>query len=365
MLMLRLLAACLVLLPLFAADTGTQLTFTGSLERVMEHSISILLPDDRLIDARLPDKGRLTASTLSDNYRIGDQVRLECQAIPKRWDEDEHRHHFLGLQKIHLVRHPNPEELARAVKCRDWRWSGNRLQNPQTPPRPSRPPATPTGPSDDPQAFLENARTVILDRAAHLPNFIADEIADCYSGGRRTATTQSEATFKGDRETRQHRLLNGEPLPSQTPGCINFGWGGGFGTYLLPLFDPNCGATLEFSQRSGQPGNERMIYKYHAAPEGCFHVTDFGYQRVYPAHEGLVVLEIPGGNLIQVLDRLVDLPKAYPIERSEETVTWNFVRIENETHLLPVAFEGNHLRTFRIDPPCLGKVRQSPSLRSQ
>ena len=80
--MIKLLATCLVLLPLFAANTDTELTFTGSLERVMEHSISILLPDDRLIDARLPDEGRLTASTLSHNYRIGDQVRLECRTIP-------------------------------------------------------------------------------------------------------------------------------------------------------------------------------------------------------------------------------------------------------------------------------------------
>ena len=82
-----------------------------------------------------------------------------------------------------------------------------------------------------------------------------------------------------------------------------------------------------------------MVYKYHAPPEGCFSASNCDYQRVYPAHEGLVVLEIPGGNLIQVSDRLVDLPKAYGVERSEETVTWNFVRIENETHLLPVAFE--------------------------
>ena len=72
---------------------------------------------------------------------------------------------------------------ARAVKCRDWRRSGNRLQKPQTPPGPPRPPATPTGPGDDAQTFLEHARTVSLDRAAHLPNFIADEMADCYSGG--------------------------------------------------------------------------------------------------------------------------------------------------------------------------------------
>lgn len=298
-----------------------------------------MLPDDRLIDARLPDEGRLTASTLSHNYRIGDQVRLECQTIPTMWDEGESRHYYLGLQKIQLVRHPNPEELARAVKCRDWRRSGNRLQKPQTPPGPPRPPATPTGPGDDAQTFLEHARTVSLDRAAHLPNFIADEMADCYSGGRHTAITQSEATFKGARETRQHRLLNGEPLPSGAPDCPNFAWDGGFGAYLVPLFDPNCGATFEFSQRSGQPGNERMIYKYQTPPEGCFHVSDFGYQFVYAAHEGTVVLEVPGGNLIQVSDRLVDLPKAYPIERSEETVTWNFVKIQNETHLLPVAFE--------------------------
>ena len=346
------LSSYFVLLPLLAAQIPTrELSFTGGVERVMEHSISILLADGRLIDAKLPDKGRQSAAELSDNYKLGDQVTIQCKFIPAAWDEASHMYRMLELQKIRLIRHPNPEEFSTAVKSRDWRLPGNLLQAPPgtaptlAVPKPAPQPAPSTGADPDPQAFLEQARKVILDRAAHLPNFIADEVADCYSSTtnppewRHMATIQSEVTFKGDGETRKQRTRNGEPLltPGIPPGCM--GWGGGFGSYLIPVFDPGCGTTLEFLQKIGQPGNQGLAYRFITPPEGCFATSFAGYQRAYPTHEGIVVLQIPGGNLIQVRERSFQFPEAYGIMQREETVTWGFVKIENETHLLPVAFE--------------------------
>jgi hypothetical protein len=117
------------------------------------------------------------------------------------------------------------------------------------------------------------------------------------------------------------------------------GRGGGFGTYLVPLFDPKCRTRLEFSKKIEEPGRQGYVYKFTSPPEGCFPTSFTGSIRAYATHEGLVLLELPGGELTQVAERSVNFPQAYPIGQRSEVVTWNFVKIDNETHLLPVAFE--------------------------
>jgi hypothetical protein len=339
-----------VFLALLEAQPAFQeLSFTGSLERVMEHSISILLADGRLIDAKLPDKGRLAAPTLSDNYRLGDQVSIHCHTINAHWDEASKIWRYLELDKIRLVGSPNPGQLTAALKSRDWRLPGN-LLNPPKEASADAPAITPalssgSGSAEDARDFLERARGVVLEGASHLPNFIADEIADCSSSRtnpqewRHTATVESEVTFHGDGEVRKVRRREGPPTTASgvPQGCM--GWGGGFGTYLIPLFDPNCGTKFEFVKIVDQSGGQSWVYRYSSPAEGCFTSSYTGYQRAYPTHEGLVVLKYPAGNLVQVKDRSLDFPKAYPIIQRDEMVTWGFVKIGNENHLLPVAFE--------------------------
>jgi hypothetical protein len=343
-----LLGIPLIVSPCRAADTS----FTGSLERVMEQSITILLPDARLIDAKLPDTPEFAGKALAAKYHLGDQVTIECIPIRAFWDEASKLWRALEMENIRFLRRPKPEELSKAIQCRDWRVPGNLLAPPEPedagPTLQGRPPAPTPSPSADagadPQVILEKARTVNLERAAHLPNFVADEIVDCYSSPssppewQHTAAIRSEVTFAGMGETRQRMTADGKPVPGHDhPGCV--GWGGGFGTYLKPIFDAECRTTLEFSKSIGRPGNQALIYNFSTPPEGCFPTSFSGYERAYPAHEGFVVIEIPGGRMIHVTGRSVRFPGAYPIVKIEEKVNWNVVKIGDQARLLPIAYE--------------------------
>src|SRR5579859_8106661 len=81
---LILLAAFLVL----PAGRGFQaaLTFHGNLERVGERSISVKLPDRCVVDAMLPDVPALAAAALAAQYKMGDEVEIDCRPITPAWE---------------------------------------------------------------------------------------------------------------------------------------------------------------------------------------------------------------------------------------------------------------------------------------
>jgi len=167
-------------------------------------------------------------------------------------------------------------------------------------------------------------------------------------------------------ETRQQVDADGKPIPMHGPpaGCI--GWIGGFGTYLRQIFDPKCGTTLAFSKRfgDGKPGNQGLIYRFSTPPEGCFPPSFANFAHAYPAHEGTVLVQIPGGNMISLDARSVRFPKAYPISEIEETVIWDLVKVGDEAHLLPVSYDKVMLLGLGAAQRVSAKIHQPPAFRS-
>jgi hypothetical protein len=113
---MRLLWLLLPLLPCGAARKD--LVVSGSLERVMQHAITILRADGVFIDARLPDSRALQAAALQAKYKLGDQVEITCQPIAPVLDPETHLLRLLDLRKLRFPRAPKPAELARAVASR-------------------------------------------------------------------------------------------------------------------------------------------------------------------------------------------------------------------------------------------------------
>jgi len=340
----------LLLLALVAATGFAQdSTYTGSLERVMENSVTILLTDGRLVDARLPGRKGLTGAELVAQFSLADHVKVDYKRIPYFRDPITQLPCMFELARIKFLRKATPEEFLIASKNADWRVPGNLLavsSNGKT--LETRPPSIPNNAGAEPLAgtalTLDRIREVNLQRAAHLPNFIADEVTECYFSNagpvrwEHTSSIRSEVSFKGSGETRKNMITNGEPDPTGSKRrCI--GYGGGFGTYLVPIFDPECPSGLAFSRKIGKPGNEGLALSFRSPPEGCFYTSFSGSDRAYPVHEGLVLIESPGGNMIHVAERSVQFPAAYGITSREEKVTWDFVKIGDATHLLPVSYE--------------------------
>src|SRR5262249_40756919 len=135
--------------------------FSGSLQRVTRESISILRTDGTLVDARLPATGDLSAGTIVARYNLADEVQIT-------------RKSNLELKSLRLLRRPSTQQLARVPPPSGGRKKKNLWRAP--------PPAASTAskPIGAGQVELERARRVSLERAANMPNFVADETANRY-----------------------------------------------------------------------------------------------------------------------------------------------------------------------------------------
>src|SRR5580704_8335981 len=103
-------------------------SFSGSLERVGNQSISVRLADRRVIDAMLPNTPPLEAAAMAAEYRSGDEVEINCKKISPVWEEGTGRYQSLEVTAIRLVRRPAAAEVSRMAPAIPFREGKNLLQ---------------------------------------------------------------------------------------------------------------------------------------------------------------------------------------------------------------------------------------------
>jgi hypothetical protein len=333
---LLVLTSLLVLQRGRALEAGT--SFTGSLERVGDRSISIKLADRRVIDAMLPNASALEAEAIAAQYRMGDEVEIRCKPIQPVWEEATSRFQSLEVTAIRFLRRPSPEEVSSLLEARS-REGKNLLQ------RPAAAVSTPNR-AADPDApgsrELEHARRTNLEYAAKMPNFVADETAKRFRSTTRSPgwlpydTVESEIAFRGRRAVRQQIRRNGKPWDQPFDALPGFKWYEGFETEISPLFDPECPTSMEYQGRSKVGGRQLLDYRFRSPVDGCFPFLYFAYERYNPARTGHVFIDDPGGSVIQVDDQAEGFPADFEFAGREEQMFWDYVKIGENSHLLPV-----------------------------
>ena len=189
---------------------------------------------------------------------------------------------------------------------------------------------------------LEHARRINLEYVSNMPNFVADETAKRYRSGTKSGawrhydTVDAEITFRGRRVVRQQIRRDGKPWEQPFDALPGFKWYEGFESEISPLFDPHCPTVIEYHGRSQVGGRQLLEYRFSSPVDGCFPFFYFAYQRYNPARTGHVFIDDPGGNVIQVDDETDGFPADFEFARREEHVSWDYVKIGEDSHLLPV-----------------------------
>ena len=319
--------APLVLLSQPFRVSAADLVFSGNLVRVGHGSISVRLVDRRVIDAILPHKSFLGSVTIAAEYKTGDQVRIACKPIQRVWEEETSRYQYLEVTNLQLLPRPLLEERSNRLEFPPGREGVNQ---------------TTAGLDAVAQGQLEHAREVNLARASNMPNFVADETAMRYASDSASAkwrhvdTIQTEIAFKGIRVVRQRIRKNGRTWGRPFEALPGFKWYGGFGTESRPLFDPQCPTTIQYEGRAEVRGKQLLEYRFNSPADGCFGPFYFEYQRYNPARAGHFFIDDPGGNVIQLDEEASGFPAEFEFAQRKEEISWDYVRIGNVSHLLPV-----------------------------
>jgi hypothetical protein len=194
-------------------------------------------------------------------------------------------------------------------------------------------------------AQLEHARQVNLERAASMPNFVADEISKRYvskagsSKWQYLDTIESEIAVQGTQLMRQNMRRNGKPW---NRGDSGFGFlpSTGFGAELKPLFHPECPTRLEFGSREGTGGKPVLVYRFSSPPNGCFSVLFSGDREPYnPARTGRVSVDESTGRVVGFEEEATGFPKDYGFVQRNQVVSWGSVKTEGGSVWLPAGAE--------------------------
>jgi len=189
-------------------------------------------------------------------------------------------------------------------------------------------------------AVLEHARQLALERAANMPNFVAEEIATRYSGHAGSSkwkyedTIDSEITVRGIQITRQNFRRNGKPVR-------RFNGDGmpttGFGAALKPLFDPQCPTTLELQNSEEVRGKSAQAYRFRSPANGCFGNLYGNLGGYNAARTGRVLIDAVAGEVLQFEEEATGFPKGFGFVQRNQVMTWDTVKIGDDSHWLPVA----------------------------
>jgi hypothetical protein len=189
-------------------------------------------------------------------------------------------------------------------------------------------------------AALEHARQVNLERAANMPNFVADEITNRYSGRMGSSkwkyedTIEAEITVRGIQITRQNWQRNGKPLRRLSSGSMP---STGFGAALKPLFDPQCPTTLELQGSEEVRSKQAKAYRFRSPAAGCFGNLYGNLGGYNAARTGRVLIDVLTGEILQFEEEATGFPKGFGFVQRNQVMTWDSVKIGDASHWLPVA----------------------------
>jgi len=207
--------------------------------------------------------------------------------------------------------------------------------------------------AQDPTSTLEHVRQGNLDRAAKLPNFVADEKAMRYSSSHADPpkwkymdTFESELVVHGAHFQRQNVLHDGKPW--NRASFPHFNWSVEFGEELTSLFSAKCHNKIEFDGREEFEGRRVAAYRFSAPQDGCFGTFTisrglFGVlhrsRHFTPPATGRFLADESDGNVLYFEVEAHDYPRGFGADLFKQTETWDYVNIGDRPHLLPIAME--------------------------
>jgi hypothetical protein len=307
-------------------SAAKDVSIIGYLESLGGDSVAVRLNDRRVICARVPASGALSAKMLTAQYRLGDKVEMSYQPIEPVFQQSTSRYQYLEVTALQLVERPPAERLAAMLSGRLFHEGENLLERPV-------PASVVTADAPAGEEFA-HARRVNLAYVSNLPNFIADETQKRYRGTEQSPqwstldTVQSEVTFQGDRTVRRSIRRNGKAWDQPFESLPGFKWYGGFGSEIRPVFDPKCPVTVESEGRSQ--------YRYTTPMDGCFSYFYQQYQRFNPPRTGHVRIDATSGNVIDLEEEARDFPEDFELAEREEHITWDAVKLGEISYWVPV-----------------------------
>ncbi len=186
-------------------------------------------------------------------------------------------------------------------------------------------------------AFLEGVRQRALTHIQSLPDFICvremSESAQMGSITNPINVTESkvEVSYLAGRE--QYRSLKQGPVAPEI-GLVS---AGEFGGSLQSIFEPASNASFRLKGFESIRGRKAARIQFQVPQETSQLTIQFGQRRLNPAYEGECWADQESKQIVRLRLSAPELPPDFNIQRADQSVEYDQVRIGERAYWLPVS----------------------------
>ena len=317
----------------------------GTLRKLGEKDLLLETKEKGILQFRVLAKTRFVDSSgepVRDSLlKPGDRMRIEVSA-----DDEE------TALRVTLLKKGTPAERTDAEKPVDQA----RVKPPENLPRSASPPPPPPesaapgsasdarpSPPGEPAALdseVVEARDAAATFSATLPNYVVQQVTTRYVSYTQPPSWSvmdvvgAEVAYIDGKEDYRNVTINGRPVrrPVEQTGSWTTGE---FGTTLDDILAPATNAA--FKRLGEQTIGNRMVVVYEFSvkqPNSHWTIVGEG-QRYSPAYTGMLYIERLSHRVLRIEQFTQAMPSSFPFEKAESIVDYDFVRIDQGSHLLP------------------------------
>ena len=219
---------------------------------------------------------------------------------------------------------------------------------PPAQPKPVRIAPTPIAPPPlaEQKALIERVREYSLNYSKNLPNFICTQVTRRYDDPtglefwRPSDTLTTKLSYFEQKETYKLVMINDRPTEQAYESLGGALSQGEFGSMLHEIFDRETHAVFEWLRWGTLRGRRTHVYSYRVAqPNSKFTINYMRTQEVTVAYSGLVYVDRNTEMILKVTQEGENIPPAFPIQKVTGALDYDYTRIGEQTHLLPIKAE--------------------------
>ncbi len=213
---------------------------------------------------------------------------------------------------------------------------------PTVQPAPLPPPA-----SEEQAAILDSVRQYALEYSQKLPDFVCHEVMTTYqappragAGWVKISDIDSRLTYFKQKEDYRPISKDGKFTSQEYEKLKGSKSVGDFGTMLRGIFEPTSQTRFEWRNWSTWGGESAMDFSYRVPQDHSnYQITVEGNRSATPGYSGYIVIDSKTRVIRKLTLVAEDLPRDFPVQSAESTLTYREQDLSGHTFLLPSEFE--------------------------
>jgi hypothetical protein len=242
-----------------------------------------------------------------------------------------------GVRSLTRSKGANDDELKRALEEAE-----RRRQNPESTKLPS---------SRESEALIENARQKTLDAVEEMPDFVVKQQIQrsiAYAGTNNFTNLDRlvvAVSYRSSGEETYRVLSINGLLQEASESKRSYESVGGtsstgeFVTMLSTIFKPESLAKFDLIQTDVLRGSRALVYDFYVEKDRAKQViTSVGASTdsTITGMKGRIWIDRDLGRVLRVESEATDIPANFPIQTARRTIDYDWVKISDEKHLLPL-----------------------------